>query len=312
MRRLPPLDALRAFEAAARHLSFTRAADEIHLTQAAVSHRIRTLEAELNTRLFRRLTRRLELTPEGAMLAAAVRRGLDEFARGVAAVEQDSVTEGVLRVSVLPSFASRWLVPRLASFRSRHPDIEIRVLADSGLADLHSDGVDVALRFGRGHYPGLSVQFLMEDAVVPVCSPSLLGARGPLDTPDAICRFPLLHDSTVETDGSGADWASWLRHVGHPDLPCMDGHRLSNAALTLEAAAAGLGLALGRQSLIETDLAASRLVAPLPLAAPTTFSYWLVCLPATAGAPRVNAFRNWLLDQATTFPASGQALAERR
>lgn len=303
MRRLPPLDALRAFEAAARHLSFTRAADEICVTQGAISHRIRALEAELGLALFRRLTRRLELTEAGEVLARAVRRGLDEFAGGLAALERGTVPDGPLRVSVLPSFAARWLVPRLGRFHDRHPGIETRIAAESRLADLRAGGADLAIRFGRGRYPGLEVEFLMGDAVRPVCSPSLLREHGPLDC-DAIGRFPLLHDSTAETDGSGADWASWCAHAGRPDLPCQPGQRLSNAMLALEAAAAGLGLALGRESLVEEDLASGRLTAPLAVSAPTTFSYWLVCLPDARGAPRTVAFRAWLLDEVQRFVAT--------
>lgn len=306
MRRLPPLNALRAFEAAARHLSFTRAADEIHLTQAAVSHRVRGLEAELGLKLFRRLTRRLELTREGEVLAAAVRRGLAEFARGVAALAtRDEAEGGALRVSILPSFAARWLVPRLPGFAARRPGVEIRVIAESGLADLHGGGVDLAVRFGRGRYPELEVEFLMGDSVLPVCSPALLRERGPLDAPGAVARFPLLHDSACETDGSGADWPSWCARVGTAGVPCRAGTRFSNAVLTLEAAAAGLGLALGRRSLIEEDLASGRLVAPLRLPAPTDFSYWLVGRPGAARrSARIVDFRAWLLGEVEAFVAA--------
>jgi LysR family glycine cleavage system transcriptional activator len=303
MRRLPPLDALRAFEAAARHLSFTRAADEIHVTQGAVSHRVRALEAELGVPLFRRLTRRLELTEAGEALALAVRRGLDEIAGALGALDRGGAPDGPLRVSVLPSFAARWLVPRLARFRARHPGIETRIAAESALADLHGGGADVAIRYGRGRYPGLDAEFLMGDAVLPACSPALLREFGPLDGAEAAARFPLLHDSTAETDGSGADWCNWFAHAGRPDLPCHAGQRLSNAVLALEAAAAGLGLALGRQSLVEEDLASGRLVAPLRLTAPTAFSYWLVSLPEGACAARVLAFRAWVLEEVQAFLA---------
>jgi LysR family glycine cleavage system transcriptional activator len=215
-----------------------------------------------------------------------------------------------LRVSILPSFAGRWLVPRLAGFRARYPEVETRIIAESGLADLHGGSVDVAVRFGRGRYPGLAVEFLMSDAVLPVCSPDLLWQRGPVATPEALVRLPLLHDSTVEKDGSGADWPSWLAHIGRPDLPCQTGQRLSNAVLTLEAAAAGLGLALGRQSLIEEDLGSGRLVSPLPVPAPTAFSYWSVSLPENAATPAIEAFRSWLLEEIESFKRSGAGLCE--
>jgi LysR family glycine cleavage system transcriptional activator len=299
-RRLPPLDALRAFEAAARHLSFTRAAEEIQVTQAAVSHRVRELEARLEARLFHRLTRRVELTESGEVLAQAVRRGLDHIARGIAALDTGPGAAQPLRLTTLPSFAQRWLVPRLPRFRVRHPEIEVRVLADARLADLHAGAADLAVRFGRGIYPGLNAQCLMRDAVLPVCSPGLTRGAAAF-TPEQIVRHPLLHDAATADYASGEDWASWLAYVGRPELDCDRGSRFGNATLTLAAAAAGLGIALGRRSLLEADLAAGRLVPARPEAAPTAFSYWLVCLPERHGAPRMAAFAHWLKDEAATF-----------
>lgn len=301
MRRLPPLDSLRAFEAAARHLSFARAAEEIHVTPAAVSHRVRALELRLDARLFHRLTRRVALTDHGEILAGAVRRGLDEIARGVATLGHTGGAEGPLQVSILPSFAQRWLVPRLARFHARRPGVEVRVLADAQLADLHAGTAQLAIRFGRGRYPGLCAEFLMGDAVMPVCSPSFLRQFGPFDRLEALLESPLLHDSDCGPHGSGEDWASWLAFVGRPELACEAGSRFSSAALTLEAAAAGLGVALGRRSLLEDDLASGRLVAAWPVAAPTAFSYWLVCLPEATTTPSLAAFRAWLVDEVRPF-----------
>lgn len=315
MRRLPPLDALRTFEAAARHLSFTRAADEIHVTQGAVSHRIRDLELQLQTRLFRRLTRSLALTGEGETLAAAVRRGLDEIVGGIQELDSGLPCSKPLRISAPPCFAERWLVPRLGEFHDRHPEMGLRLLTECGSDDLHGGAVDVAIRFGQSRDPDLHVDFLMADTVLPVCSPTLLRRHGGgIDDLDALAGLPLLDDATAETDGSGADWASWFAHAGRPDLIRADvtdarGQRFSDAALVVEAAAAGLGVALGRSSLLARDLACGRLVAPLPLRAPTRFSYWLSCLPEAAGKPRVAAFRAWLLDQALE---NGRVASARR
>lgn len=308
--RLPPLDALRTLEAAARHSSFARAAEELHVSPAAADRRVGTLEAGLGVLLLRRSGDRLEPTGEGEVLAAAVRRGLDEMARGVAAAlgRGDGAAIGPLRISVLPSFAMRWLVPRLADFGDRHPGVETRILAESGAADLRGGAADVALRFGRGPYPGLRAEFLMADSVLPVCSPTLLAGRGPVDRADAVLRLPLLHDSTAAADGSGADWPSWLAHVGRPDLPCEAGQSVNSAVLAIEAAAAGMGVALARTSLLSGDLASGRLVAPLPrAAAPTTFSYWLVCLPEVYDAPRVAAFRAWIAEEARSFRRAASA-----
>lgn len=312
--RLPPLDALRVFEATARHLSFTRAADEAQVTQAAVSHRVRELEAQLRTRLFRRLTRRVELTEDGQVLAAAVRRGLDAIAEGLAEIDQAAGTgaaaAGPLRVSVLPSLAQRWLVPRLRRFHARCPRVEVRVSADARHADLHAGAADLAVRFGRGRYPGLRSEFLMGDAVVPVCSPAFRAARGGLFRRlEDLMRGPLLHDSDCGGHASGEDWPSWLAFVGRPDLAREEGQRFSNATLTLGAAAAGLGVALGRRSLVDVDLAAGRLVPAWPAASPTVFSYWLVWRPEAAGASPLAAFRAWLVEEAGAFVAGRGPLA---
>lgn len=306
-RRLPPLDALHAFEAAARHLSFTRAAEEIRVTQAAVSHRVRELELRLDARLFRRLTRRVELTEQGEVLARAVRRGLDHIAHGMAAIGRDPQAVLPLRVSVLPSFAQRWLVPRLPRFRARHPEVEVRVVGEARLADLRADAADLAIRFGRGSYPGLHATFLMGDAVLPVCSPGFLRGTPRADRLEQVLQQPLLHDSECVDHASGEDWSSWLAHAGRPDLRCDAGARFSNATLTLGAAAAGLGIALGRRSLLEADLAAARLVPAWPEAAPTAFSYWLLALPERLGCRGFMPFQSWLRDEAIGF-SSGQLL----
>lgn len=304
-RRLPPLDALRAFEAAARHRSFTRAADEIGVTQAAVSHRVRELELLLDARLFHRLTRRVELTDRGEFLAAAVQRGLDRIAEGLANLQPDADLAGPLRISILPSFAQRWLMPRLARFRALHPEIEVRVMADDGLSDLRAGAADLAIRFGRGVYPGLDSTFLMGDAVLPVCSPGFRQRLGPDSSLEALLRQPLLHDSACAGYASGEDWPDWLAAVGRPELRCDTGQRFSDAVLTLGAAAAGLGLALGRRSLLGEDLATGRLVSVWPAAAaPTAFSYWLVCLPEWKHSRRLAAFRDWVLAESRAFAAA--------
>ena len=295
MRRLPSLEALRAFEAAARHLSFTRAGDELHVTQSALSHRISALEDELGVKLFQRLARRMELTREGAVVAEGVRRGLDEIRRGLARLDSGPAT---LTLSVLPSFAMRWLVPRLPGFARRHPGVEVRIAAEPTKVDLRAGAADIAIRFGRGDYPGLYVLKILDDAVVPVASPSFLAEHGPFESPADLARAPLLHDSPTETDGSGADWRSWLTHVGVRDMRSGAGTRFNQAVLTLEAAANGLGIALARLSLCAGDLASGRLVQVLPLSAPTTFAYFFVCLPEHADRLAVSAFRDWLIDEA--------------
>lgn len=310
MKRLPSLDSLRAFESAARHLSFTKAGEELHVTQSALSHRINALEDELGVKLFRRLTRKLELTPAGETLAAGVRRGLAEISRSVASIDRKTGIEP-LAVSALPSFATRWLVPRLPRFRNICPDIEVRISADPALVNLKAGEADLAVRFGPGVYPGLHVVKLMGDSVFPVCGPRLLAERGAIDGPAQLADWPLLHDMPTEHDGSGSGWSHWLRHVGAGDLSGEEGLRFNEALLALEAAANGLGVALVRRSLIGDDLASGRLVRLLPHEAPTSFSYFFVCLPEAIDRPAVGAFCKWLIAEAASWSAEQAGLVQR-
>ena len=192
-RRLPPLNALRAFEAAARHLSFTRAASELNVTQAAISHQIKTLEEHLGLPLFRRLNRALMLTDEGQSLFPAVRDALDGLAEAIARLRAGE-TGGTLTVSTLPSFAVKWLVPRMSHFQDRHPDIDLRISAKEYLVDFTRDGIDVAIRFGRGDWPGVRAEWMADEELTPVCSPSLLpGLRSPGD----LAHVTLLHEDML-------------------------------------------------------------------------------------------------------------------
>ncbi|HEX6978461.1 MAG TPA: transcriptional regulator GcvA [Alphaproteobacteria bacterium] len=297
MRRLPSLDSLRVFEAAARHLSLTKASDELHVTQSALSHRIQALEAELGITLFRRYARRIELTPAGEILAAGVRRGLGEIMRALASIDPAGATTS-LTISVLPSFATRWLIPRLGRFRSEHPEIDVRIAADPALVDFHKGNADLGIRFGRGRYPGLHTQLLMADAVFPVCSPDFRRRMGDLARPDDLLRCTLLHDEAAESDGSGADWVSWFRHVGVHYPGADDGPRFNQAILALEAAASGLGVALARKSLVAGDLESGRLVRLWPEEAPTVFSYYIVCLPERVERGSTAIFIEWLRREA--------------
>ncbi len=298
--RVPLLDGLRVFEAAARHASFTRAAAELCVTPAAVSRRVQALERDLGVVLFRRLTRRLELTEAGLRLAAGVREGLERIACAVQDLGDEPHT-GPLTVTMLPSFASRWLIPRLPRFHRRHPEIEVRVLAEDRQADLWSDGgPELAIRFGRGRYPGLAVTPLMPDSVIPVCSPYLFSRHGWIDGVDALLAMPLLHDSATEHDDSGSDWKSWLAHIGAPadDPRLASGPRFSQAHLAIEAALLGQGVALARTSLLGADVAAGRLVAPLARSAPTAYRYFLVCRPEVAARSKTARFCDWLTAEA--------------
>jgi LysR family transcriptional regulator, glycine cleavage system transcriptional activator len=310
MPRLPSLDTLRVFAVAARHLSFTKAANELHLTQSAISHRVRALEDELGVVLFNRLTRRLELTRAGQALAQRIDRAVGDIARAVADVD-DASEERRLSVTMLPSVASRWLVPRLPRFHARNPNIELQVIADRSLLDLRSAGIDLALRYGRGAYPGYAATMLMPDSVFPVCSPRLIAKHGPVTSIEALIELPLLHDSSTEGDGSGTDWRSWLGHLDRGDLSWHNGQRFSEAGLLIEAAMLGLGVALGRASLVSELVANGTLVCPLPLTAPTAFSYHLLALPEAAALPKIVRFREWLQAEAAATIADAELCSLR-
>jgi LysR family transcriptional regulator, glycine cleavage system transcriptional activator len=295
-KRLPSLDSLRVFEAAARHLSLTKASAELHVTQSAVSHRIQALETELKRKLFRRYTRRLELTPAGALLAKGLARGIAEITQAVLAL--DAPATKTITASVLPSFASRWLVPRLSRFRQRHPEIEVRITAEEQVTDLRDGRADAAVRFGQGRYADMHVTRLMGDTIFPVCSPQFLEEHGPVKTPQDLARLTILHDEVAEADNSGSGWKSWLRHFGIGDIVLDEGPRFNQAVLTLEAAVSGMGIAMARKSLIAGDFEAGRLVRVLPLESPTVYAYYFVCLPDNAARAPLTAFCDWLVEEA--------------
>ncbi len=290
-RRLPPLNALRAFEAAARHLSFTRAAEELHVTQAAISHQVKALEEHLGRKLFRRLNRALLLSDDGQAYLPSVSRAfalLNDATRNL--LERDA--PGPLTVSALPSFAARWLVPRLGRFRQIHPDIDLRIDPSAALTDFASGDVDVGVRYGRGKYPGLRADWLMTEDIFPVCSPALLSGEHPLRAPGDLEHQVLLHD-----DGHG-DWRTWLLAAGVDRVDPTRGPIFTDSSMLIQAAMAGQGVALARGVLAADELAAGRLVRPFTLSLPTEYAYYLVCPQSTAEQPKIAAFRDWLLDEA--------------
>jgi len=294
-RRLPPLNGLRAFEAAARHLSFTRAAEELHVTQTAISHQIKALEERLGVRLFRRLPRGLVLTDEAQLFLPPIRAAFDQIAAATERLTKDQ-GGGVLTVSALPSFAAKWLVPRIGRFRAACPDIEMRVSASSQLVDFARDDVDVAIRVGRGEYPGLRTERLFGDTLFPVCSPTLLDGPSPLAAPEDLRHRTLL--SGDEYPG----WAKWLEHAGVSGIEVPRGPLFDDSSMVLQAAIEGHGVALARGVLAADDLAAGRLVKPFELSLPFHLAYFLVCPEATAAQPKIRAFREWLLEEARAMP----------
>ncbi len=295
-RRLPPLNALRAFEAAARHLSFTRAADELAVTQAAVSHQVKALEEWLGLKLFDRQNRTIYLTRGGQAYLPAVREALDGLAEATRRLTQQD-SRGALTVSAVPSFAAKWLVPHLTDFRRRQPEIDVRISANDRLIDFAREDVDLAIRMGGGDWPGLTAIWFMDEDLFPVCSPALLQGPYPLERPEDLAHQTLLHDDMRQ------DWTMWLRAAGVEGVDPEPGPGYTDSSMVIQAAVEGQGVALGRSALAAGDLAAGRLVKPFEVRLPASFAYYVVFPPAQAEQPKVKAFTDWLLETAATEAA---------
>lgn len=295
--RLPPLTALRAFVATARRLSFTQAAAELHVTPAAVGQQIRQLEDHIGAPLFHRQRGALELTEAGRALAPglteAFQLALDTIARATRPTE-----EAPVRLSAPPSFVSRWLVPRLDALRAVAPELTVAVDASAALSDFAAGEADCVIRYGAGPYPGLAAERLFDEALAPVCSPAFAEAHGLHAGPAALAGAPLLHEDGAERDPDGPDWAGWLRAHGLSPRLAGEGIRLGQSSLVLDAAAAGMGVALGKLRLAEADLAAGRLVSPFGAPWPGAFSYHFLAPPEALARPGIARFRDWLLDEA--------------
>jgi len=306
--RLPPLIAVRYFEAAARHLSFTKAAQELHVTHSAVSHQIKALEEWLGVPLFRRLNRSLVLTEGGQAYARPVREALEKLGEASRALRSREQS-GTLTVSVMPSFAAKFLVPRLGSFRHAHPDIDVRISASERLVDFAREDVDVAVRSGRGNWPGLRVDRLIRENLFPVCSPKLLSGPVPLKVPADLLQHTLMHDS----DWPESMWPRWLAVAGVKVEQLKSSLSFNYSNLMIQAAIDGLGVALSQEALVRDDLASGRLVKPFDIDMPSDYAYYVVTPEAAAERPKVKAFREWLLAEiaASEAPAGTPAPAEQ-
>ncbi|HET8729090.1 MAG TPA: transcriptional regulator GcvA [Alphaproteobacteria bacterium] len=296
--RLPPLNALRLFEAAGRHQSFKLAAEELNLTPSAVSRGIQALETWLGVSLFARSRRGLVLTGAGSAYLPRVREALALIATATEAVPGRRPT-GRLSVSVAPSFGVRWLVPRLPRFSAAHPGIEVSLDTTHRRIEFPRDGVDVAIRMGRGDWPDLHATCLVMEDLVPVSAPALAGT---VATAADLAGRTLLHVTDVSED-----WAAWARLAGLPEVPDLGrGPRFDTIHMALEAASRGLGIAIGRLPLIAADLAAGRLVPVLGPPRRSRTGYWLTAGRDSLSHPEVNAFRNWLRDELKGAPAGVQ------
>jgi LysR family glycine cleavage system transcriptional activator len=290
MRRLPPLNALKAFEAAARHESFTRAAEELFVTQGAVSHQVKALETELGVKLFNRERQRLIITEGGREYLVGVRDALDRIALATERLLQRQ-NAGVLTVSTSPDFAAKWLVHRLGNFAEVRPEIDLRVSATLHHVDFAREEVDLAVRHGDGNWPGLDTTRLSSEQLFAVCSPKLAADRR-LRKPADILKCPLIHMDDRK------DWSNWLEAAGVSGADVTRGPVMNRASMVIDAAINGQGVALARTTLAAWDLLNGRLVRPFPEALRLSKSYWVICPKATAALPKIATFRDWLLAEA--------------
>lgn len=309
--RLPPLNALRAFEAAARHLSVKKAAIELNVTPAAVSHQIRMLEDYLGVQLFHRYNRALELTDAARASLPKLREGFDCLVQAVERL-RSHVSGGVLTVSAAPSFAARWLMPRLHRFIAAHPEVDVRVsarmrrvsvdgkgdVAERATVEAWMDDSDIAVLYGRGKYPGMWVKKLLDLTLTPICSPQLLNGAHPLKKPADLAHHMLLHDDTGDLYDNEPFWDVWLQAANVSGVDARRGPHFSHAVLAFEAAIDAVGVVATMPVLAAEDMAAGRLVAPFDLHVPLASAYYLVCNETTSMRPAVALFRDWLLEEA--------------
>jgi len=292
-RHLHHLNSLRFFEVAARRLSFTEAAAELCVTQAAVSHQVRSLEQALGQPLFERSQRQVRLLPAGERLLAELSGSFGRIDALLDQLKHGQTPTSSLRLAVTPTFSSRWLIPRLPRFRSRHPDIELHLHHDTS-SNLRAKGqLEAAVLWSRGRPggPRMLAQPLFGTALSPVCAPGLIRADQPLDSPAAVRHYPLLHEDSF------ADWERWVEHAGIPDLPVRRGQLIDDSNALLQAAAAGHGLALGHLALIGEDLRSGQLLQPFALSIPARGAYWLVCSPQMADQPSWHALCDFLREE---------------
>lgn len=293
--RLPPLNALRAFEATARHLSVKNAADELCVTPGAVSQMLKALELHLGVTLFRRVNRGIFLTDAGQGYLPPVRNAFRQIAEATKRVTV-SAGAGTLTVSVTPAFAAGWLVPRLKGFQDAHPEIDLQVVTSKALVDFSRDGVDVAVRHGLGRYPGLCSVRVFSVELVPVAPPMLVARFGVPKTPSELTRWPQVHDAERK------DWHLWFQAQGIDEIGSPRGPAFDDSSLLLKAVLAGQGAGLLPAAMAALDLAVGRLVKLADVVWPEAFAYYLVYPEVSSEPPKVSAFRTWILSVAARDP----------
>lgn len=301
MRNDPPgTRALATFEAAARHLNFTRAANEVGLTPAAVSHQIKEIEDQLGVALFTRTSRSVQLTPAGLVMLEATTEALENLRRAVGRARKAARGQALLRVSADPTFTAKWLMPRVENFRKAHPLLELRFDASGLVRDFDRDDIDIAIRFGSGKYPGLRAVRMFENVIVPVCSPQLLRSSKPLTEPRDLLQHTLVHIDWKWQGNTWPNWQMWMAAAGVEDFDASRCIVFDDTTQVIQMAMFGGAVALADFAMVASDLSEGRLVRPfeLGISLPPEFAYFIVYPEAAADDPRIVAFRDWALEEA--------------
>ncbi len=307
MYNLPPLNGLRAFEAAARNLSFAKAAAELNVTPAAVSHQIRSLERTVGVRLFRRLNRSIVLTDAGARTYPGIKASFEELHRAVGRIGAPDRADRVVIATISPHFAAKWLVPRLSRFIERHPEIDLRIAASNAVIDLTTDKADVAIRYNLGNNNGLVADKLMDEAVTPMVSPKLLSGPSPIHSPADLQNHALIHDDTLLRHWPDSPaWSKWLDLAGYPELDVNTGLHFDHSDHCIDAAIQGAGVVLGRRAMSSRDIELGHLVAPFDLDLPFQGGIYSVTTERKSENPDIRAFRDWLREEASQTPMGTQ------
>jgi LysR family glycine cleavage system transcriptional activator len=299
--RIPSLNAIRAFEAAARHLSFKQAANELHVTPGAISQHVKSLEETIGVRLFQRTHKSLLLTAEGQIYFPLVRKAFHDLSDATERVAPQRLVE-VLTIGVEPAFAVKWLFPRLGRFRKAHPNTDVRISTITDIQDLAQGRLDLVVQLGGGHYPGFRSDLLLKEYRFPVCSPNLVRRSNPLRAPKDLLQYTLLHDEYR------SEWPVWLRAHGILDMDSSHGPSFTEESLAVQATIQGQGISLGRSLLVEQDIEAGRLIRPFKESLPCSFSYYLLCPTGSVDCSEVAEFREWLLREVGPVNAESQQL----
>lgn len=300
-RQIPPLNPLRAFEVAARHLSFSRAAEELFVTPSAVSHQIKTLEESLGIALFARDAKSLSLTAAGKAYLPGVQEAFKQLAHATHQLHTHGLP--ALKVNVPPTFVVKWLIPRMQRFMKVHPEIDLKVSTSNEAIDFGRDDFDLTIRYGRGTYAGLHSELCLPVEVFPVCSPALMRGEHPLHVPADLRHHTLLHDDSTYTDVSNPNWAMWLKHAGATGVDATRGPSFWPSHLVINAAIDGLGVALAKKNWVVKDLADGLLVKPFDISLPVEFSYFIVYPQERVNDLRIRAFVEWVRQEVASDAA---------